>query len=360
MKKEVRLLKQKGIHSLQLAIERFNSLSDVGRTDGVLMLLDHSFEMLLKSAIVHRGGRIRDRGAKQTIGFDACVRRALSSEPLAFLNHDQALVLQTINGLRDAAQHYLVDVSENQLYIETQSGVTLFRDILQYVFQEELADNLPARALPVSTVPPTDLTALFAKEAQQIGLLLRPDRRRRTEARARLRPLAILDATLQGQKMQPGNQHLDRLGDQLREGKHWEEVFPGAAAVQLVTEGSGHELSLRLTKKEGTPVRLVQEGTPEASVVAVKRVNELDFYNLGATRLAEQLGITLPKTVAAIEYFGLQGDEEYFKEIVVGSVRHKRYSHKALERLQRELETHSIDYIWEEVKRRRREQKAAR
>jgi hypothetical protein len=354
MKKEVKLLKQKAIHSLQLAIERFNSLSDIGRADSVLMLLDHAFEMLLKAAIVHRGGRIHERGAKQTIGFDACVRRALSTEGLAFLSEDQALVLQSINGLRDAAQHYLVDVSENHLYMQTQAGVTLFDDVLQGVFDDRLAGHLPARALPVSTVPPTDLTALFESEADNIAELLRPHRRRRTEARARMRPLAILDATLRGEKTQPGNTQLDRLGEKLRQCESWEHVFPGAAAVQLVATGFGPELSLRLTKKEGTPVRLVQEGTPEASVVGVKRVNELDFYNLGAKKIAEHLGITVPKTLAAVEYFALQEDEEYFKEIVVGSTRHRRYSKKALDRLRSELEVHSIDGIWQEVKEIRR------
>ena len=35
-------------------------------------------EMLMKAAILHGGGRIREKRAKETIGFDACVRRSLS------------------------------------------------------------------------------------------------------------------------------------------------------------------------------------------------------------------------------------------------------------------------------------------
>ena len=64
------------------------------------MLLDHSFEMLLKAAILHRGGKIRNRGAKNTHGFDTCVRIALSRDGIKFLREEQALILQTINGLR--------------------------------------------------------------------------------------------------------------------------------------------------------------------------------------------------------------------------------------------------------------------
>ena len=84
-----------------------------GRNEAVLILLDHSFEMLLKSAIRHRLGKIRKAREKQTLGFDACVRKALTDGNLQFLNDEQALTLQTINGLRDAAQHYLVDMSEH-------------------------------------------------------------------------------------------------------------------------------------------------------------------------------------------------------------------------------------------------------
>ena len=84
MKKEARLLKNKSLSSLVLSIDHFNRPWDVGRTDAVLMLLDHSFEMLLKSAILHRGGCIRDPGEKNTIGFDACVRRACPRRRFSF------------------------------------------------------------------------------------------------------------------------------------------------------------------------------------------------------------------------------------------------------------------------------------
>ena len=48
MKREVRLLKGKAAASLTLSIEHFNRPWDLGRGDAVLILLDHSFEMLLK------------------------------------------------------------------------------------------------------------------------------------------------------------------------------------------------------------------------------------------------------------------------------------------------------------------------
>jgi hypothetical protein len=82
MKRESRLLLTKAVDSLVLSIEHFNRPWDRGRVDAVLILLDHSFEMLLKAAILHRGGAIRKLGEKQTIGFDECLRKALRAVPV--------------------------------------------------------------------------------------------------------------------------------------------------------------------------------------------------------------------------------------------------------------------------------------
>ena len=88
MIKEVKLLKTKSINSLILSIEHFNSAFDVGRVETTLMLVDHSFEMLLKASILHKGGSIREKGAAQTIGFDACLRRGLSDGKIKFLDEE--------------------------------------------------------------------------------------------------------------------------------------------------------------------------------------------------------------------------------------------------------------------------------
>jgi hypothetical protein len=347
MKKEAKLLKAKATSSLVLAVEHFNSLSDTGRTDVVLMLLDHSFEMLLKAAIVHRGGRIRDPGSKNTIGFDACVRRCLSDARISFLTEEQTLTLQTINGLRDAAQHHLVELSEGHLYLHAQSGITLFRDLLRCVFEEELSNSLPARTLPISTVAQLDPIALFVDEVEEVKRLLQPQRRRATEATARLRPLAILDGTIRGEKLQPGVGDLSVLGRRIAAGEDFEAVFPGISAVEFTTEGSGPSLTLRLSKKEGIPVHLVPEGTDGAAVVGVKRVNELDFYSLGHNELAKKLGITPNKATAAIWDQHIQQSEDFFREIKIGSSKFKRYSVKALQHLQVAIAADGIEAIWE-------------
>jgi hypothetical protein len=346
MKREAKLLLEKACDALVLSIELFNRPHDRGRVSSTLIQLDHGFEMLMKAAILHRGGRIRDKRAKETIGFDACVRRSLSDGKIRYLSEEQALVLQTINGLRDAAQHHLLDISEGQLYVHIQSGVTLFRDLLKSVFHQELATHLPTRVLPVSTSPPTDLSTLFDSEIAEIKKLLKPGRRRRLEALARLRPLAILDATIKGEKGQPSDADLRRVGKEVSQGSAWADVFQGAAAVEIAADGAGPSLSLRLSKKEGIPIKLVAEGTPGASVVAVKRVNELDFYSLGAKQLAEKVELTMPKTVGIVDHLGLRNNADCYKEFRIGSQTVKRYSPHAIERIKEALKTDSADEIW--------------
>jgi hypothetical protein len=207
-----------------------------------------------------------------------------------------------LNGLRDAAQHHLISIQEAQLYIHAQAAVTLFRDLLKNVFRQELADYLPKRVLPISTLTPVDLSALFDSETTEIRKLLNRRKKARVEIDARLRPLAIVEATIRGRKTQPSKNELYRLEKSLRKKRSWKDFFPGVSQIEISPHGSGGSLSLRLTKKAGIPVVLVPEGTPGASVVAVKRVDDLGFYNLGAKGLAAKVGLTMNKVVAVVPH----------------------------------------------------------
>jgi hypothetical protein len=113
------------------------------------------------------------------------------------------------------------------------------------VFDQKLSHHLPTRVLPVSTSPPTELAILFESEVSEIKKLLRPGRRRQIEALARIRPLAIFDATIRGEKGQPSNTDLRRIGNDISGGKSWANIFQGAAAVEIVPEGTGQSVSLR-------------------------------------------------------------------------------------------------------------------
>lgn len=351
MKKEVRQLRDKAVNALTLSIDHFNRPFDCGRTEAVLILLDHAFEMLLKAAIRHRNGRIRKPREKQTIGFDACVRKGLTDGNVKFLTDEQALTLQALNGQRDAAQHYLVDISEHQLYFYAQSGVTLFRSIYDNVFDDDLLVALPERVLPISTSAPKDLTALFDKEVEEIKQLIMPGTRKKMDAVAKVRSLAVLESAVNGDFEQPSDRELGKLCDRISNGEEWTSIFSGVASINIVAEGDGPTLSLRLTKNEGTPVRLLKEGEGVGGVLAIRRVNELDYYSLGAVDLAKKVKLTLPKLRAVIDHLRLCDNEDFFKEIKVGGSLHRRYSAKSISAINECLKNESIDKIWNERKK---------
>ena len=158
--------------------------------------------------------------------------------------------------------------------------------------------------------------------------------------------LAIMEGAIQGEKVQPGESELRKLAQRIAAGQQWDRIFPGVASVNLTTDGTGFNVELRITKKEGIPVQLVAEGTPGASVVAIKRVNELDYYSLGRDPLAEKVGLSGPRTTALIKHLKLQENSDYFKQITIGRVKFNRYSQKAITRLQDALASVDMDEVW--------------
>lgn len=338
MKKQAKLLFEKAVDSLILSISHFNNPWDRGRKEAVLILLDRAFELLLKSIILHKGGKIREAYERETIGHEKCVRKCISQPEVKCLTEEQGLTIQIINSFRDAAQHDIVELSEQELYMYSQAGVTLFRDLLRQEFKEELASYMPERVLPVSTEPPRDLHTMVEADFKEIKKLLKTNSRRQMEAKSKLKSLAIVEASLEGIRSQPDEFELRKMVRDVRAGKSWQDIFPGVASLQLETTGTGINVDIRITKKDGDAVHLVPEGTPGATVLAVKRVNELDYYSLGAQKLADKVGLSRYKLLALVWHLKLQDSDEYFKIIKIGSQIHKRYSRKAYEAIVAALE----------------------
>ncbi len=352
MKKQAKLLFEKAVDSLILSISHFNNPWDRGRKEAVLILLDRAFELLLKTIILHKGGKIREPYDRETIGHEKCVRKCISQPKVKCLTEEQVLTIQIINSFRDAAQHDIVELSEQELYMYSQAGVTLFRDLLRQEFKEELTSYMPERVLPVSTAPPKDLHTMVEADFKEIQNLLQPNSRRQIEAKSKLKSLAIVEASLQGVRSQPGEFELRKTVRDVKDGKSWQDIFPGVASLQLETTGSGINVDIRITKKEGDAAHLVPEGTPGATVLAVKRVNELDYYNLGAQKLAAKVGLSVYKLLALVWHLKLQDSDEYFKVLKIGSQAHKRYSKKAYEAVVTALENVDMEEITENYKNR--------
>jgi hypothetical protein len=355
VKREAKLLLGKAVDSLVLGIELFNRPSDRGRVEAVLIHLDHAFEMLLKSAILHKEGRIRERGEPTTIGFDHCVRVGLSEGRVRFLGDDDAVVLRAVNTLRDAAQHHLVSLSEQQLYLHAQASLTLFRSIMRDVLGQNLAVELPERVLPLSTTPPVDLATLFDTELDEVKKLLEPGKRHRLEAMAKLRSLAIVNGAIEGKTTQPTVADLHKLGSFLLKGKSLHDLFPGIATVNLTASGSGIGIELRITKNQGIPVQLVREEVaPSVPVIAVKRVDELGFYSLGRDDLADKVNLSGMMTSAMIWNLDLQNDPDCHKEICIGKSRFHRYSQKAIAQIKQALENGDQAAVWSAYRARKK------
>ena len=253
-----------------------------------------------------------------TIGFDECLRKALSDGKVKSLKEEQVLQLQVLNNLRDAAQHYLIDLSEQHLYIHALAGLTLFRDLLRVVFEKKLNAQLTPRVLPISTTPPTDLATIFEQEAKEFQKLLGPGKRRRMEAIAKLRGLVIVDDAMLGSQIQPTDKELRKRSEAMKSKNDWHEISPGVAAIELTANGTGPSLDLRISKKEGVPIQLVPEDTPHANVNAVRKVDHFGFYNLGRDQVAKQLHISAPKTTALIWHLKIKDDPECFRRIIIG------------------------------------------
>jgi hypothetical protein len=115
------------------------------------------------------------------------------------------------------------------------------------------------------------------------------------------------------------------------------------------------DLCLRITKKEGTAIQIVKEGFEDSPVVAIKRVNELDFYNLSPSELASKLQITGPKLLALVHHLELKNSLDNYKKIKIGKTEYQRYSQHALTKLKESILTTDMEQIWNDYQRKRRD-----
>src|ERR1039457_627522 len=141
LRQEARVLKRKALSSLITATEAFNSPRDDGRATQVLLHLQHSFEILLKAALVQGGLSVFDHKTGRSVGFERCVNLAMGDGTMKLSDPD-AGTLRAIDAMRDDEQHWFNEVPEQLLYLHTRAAVTLFDDLLQRVFSDRLADHL--------------------------------------------------------------------------------------------------------------------------------------------------------------------------------------------------------------------------
>jgi hypothetical protein len=355
LRREVRLLLESSVASLTLGIELFNRPSDLGRTAAVLMHVDHAIELLLKAAIVHRGGKIREPRTAWTISFDKCVGKCLDDAKVKFLTRDEALPLQAINALRDEAQHYHLMLSEQPFYAVVRSGVTLYGDLLKRVFGIALATRLPGRVLPITADPPKDLHLMIEDEIRLLRDLIKPGRRRKAEAKLRLRSLAVIEGAVIGDTRRPSDGELSKQLARISAGDGLAKVFPGVAGLSFTTAGDGPTLTLRITQKQGTAVHLVGEGDETAAVIGVKSVDSTGYYSMGFTDLFNKLSddIGRNKLSALLWHMKISEDARYSRVFRFGKSAHPRYAPEVISRLREALKTTDMDAVWAAFRKRK-------
>ncbi|MCJ1688602.1 hypothetical protein [Rathayibacter sp. VKM Ac-2927] len=340
LKQDARALKTKALSSMKAAMVAFNSPQDDGRVTEILLRLQHSFEMLLKAALTQGGVRVFDIELGRSIGFEAAVRQ---SQQLASLmvTEDEAGTLRTIDALRDDEQHWFTEVSEGLLFLHTRAAVTLFDDLLHRAFGDRLADHLPLRVLPISVEPPQDFVTLVDREYEKIAELLRPGRRARSAARARLRALLAMESHVDPDA-KVSQSDVKRVEKGIREGKTREQVFPKLGAVGAEVRGAGLEVEVRMVKHGGMPMTY----TNDEDAAAIREVNLQKRYSISRQELADKLRLSTARTAALRAHLGLDSGEPYHHVFVFGSVKHPQYSGEAVSKMRAAMTRYDMDAIW--------------
>jgi hypothetical protein len=297
--------------------------------------------MLLKAALRERGVEVFDRDTGRSIGFEKCIR--LARQNLG-LNDDQVGLLRAIDALRNDEQHWLAAVDEGLLYVHTRAAITLFDEVLTGIFDEHLAEHLPERVLPISSRPIDDVHLLIDEQYSQIQELLKPGRRRRVEARARLRGLLAMEGHV-SEEARVSERDVNRVERAAREGRTVEQVFPRLQALGATFEGEGPSVRVHFTKRRGAPVHFVPADDPRDSA-AVREIDLQRKYYIPPFALADRLELTRPRATALRRHLGVDEDEDCLHVFTFGSQRHPRYSDNALRRMQEALNAVDMERVW--------------
>jgi hypothetical protein len=340
------MLKGKALASLRRAASAFNDFDDVGRTSTVLLHTQHAFEMLLKAALVQKSVKVFDARDGRSIGFEKCVN--LSVEHLALSEREEGTV-RAIDALRDDEQHWLTECSEGLLYVHVRAGVTLFDDLMQRAFADRLASHWPHRVLPISVEPPQDVQTLIDEEFSQIKKLLAPGKRKRPDARARIRSLLAMEAHL-SEGVVVSKRDVDRIEQAIKKGGKRDRVFPRLSGLGTEVSGSGANITVRFSKTEGMPVRLVKADS-DVDAAAIREVDSLRKFHWTKPQLAEKLLLTQPRSLALRRYLGIEDDENCRHDFKFGSTVHRQYSDNAYTRMKQAIEEGvNMDEVWRQCR----------
>ncbi|TKR30272.1 hypothetical protein FCE95_09040 [Luteimonas gilva] len=342
LRREARTLKAKSLASLKRGLEAFNSHDDDGRPESVLLLLQHASEMLIKALLVQKGQNIFDKEKGTSIGLEKALNVAHSK---GWLTTTQAGSMRVIDAMRDQAQHWMLVVPEDALYINARALITTLDEILEAHFEDSLAGNLPLRVLPLSTQPIPDFMLLVNREYGQIRELLAPGRRARDEARGRITALLAMEAHV-SEEVSVSQRDLNRIEEAIRADTPIERVFPRLMTLATDVAGEGPTMRVRITKAEDAPaIRYVSGDDPEGAA-AIREVDLQRKYHWSPKALADKLGLTVAKAKAVRDHLQIDNDAANVMIFEFGSQKHQRFSDNALRVLREAITPELVELAW--------------
>lgn len=341
--RDARTLKEKAVASLKIAMSTFNSYEEDGRITSVLLHLQHACEMLLKAVLVQGKAPVFDKATGKSLGFERCLRLCQSDHGL---KPEEAGIMRAVDAMRDASQHWFIFVSEDLLYMHTRAVILAFDEYLKRALDADLHTHIPPRVLPVSTKPPGDFEFLIDKEYTLIAELLRPGKRQRNEARARIRALLAMEA-LTTDQVEISQKDIDRIEKAVKAGAEIGKVFPRLITVSTETSGEGVTLKVRFSKKEGAPVRYIS-GDDLEEAAAVREVDIRKKFHMRAANLAKALKLTEPKSKALRWHLGIDDDKDCLHIFEFGKTTFPCFSDNARNRMRQAIdEGIDLEAVWQ-------------
>ena len=291
----------------------------------------------------YRGQDVFDKEKGTSIGIEKALNIAQSK---GWMSASQAGAIRVVAALRDQAQHWMIVVPEDALYINARALITVLDEILTAHFQDTIADNLPVRVLPLSTQPLPDFLMLVNREYAQIRDLLAPGRRARDEARGRITALLAMEAHV-SEEVAVSKRDLDRIEEAIKDDTPVEQVFPRLMTLATNIEGDGPTIRVRITRAADAPaVRFVSGDDPEGAA-AIRDVDLQKKYHWSPSALAEKLGLTIKKAKAVRDFLRIDEDQANVMVFEFGSQKHPRYSDNALRVLREAITPELVEEAWQ-------------
>ena len=345
--RDARTLTTKSIFSMKRAMSSFNSYDDDGRVCSVLLHLQHACEMLLKAVLMQNKVKVFDEKSGKSIPFSRALHICRQEYGL---DEAEAGTMRMIDALRDAEQHWFTLVEEDVLYLHTRAIVTVFDSYIKRTLNLDLYSHIPTRVLPVSTKPPGNFDFLIDREFRLISELLQPGKRKRDEARARIRALLAMEG-FAAEEVEISEKDINRIEKALKDGKELSEVFPRLNTVASTFEGDGPTVTVHFSKKEGAPVRYVAGDDPNGAA-AVRQVDLQKKFYLGAIDLAKAIKLSPPKAQALRSYLKIEEESSCCHIFEFGKSKHVRFSDNAKNKMKTAIEDGlDIEELWKQQKR---------